>query len=107
MFTLVLAVRELLILASILFADEASILPSDPLFYLHHGNLDRIWWKWQNANPSARMYAVSGNTNSTSPSTSPQLTLDFLMPFTTLSAPVKVEDVMDTTSAPWCFTYDY
>ncbi|KAH6908712.1 hypothetical protein BKA70DRAFT_1385955 [Coprinopsis sp. MPI-PUGE-AT-0042] len=80
--------------------------PGDPLFYLHHGNLDRIWWKWQNAKPSTRMYAISGNTNSSSPS-SPQLTLDYQMPFTTLSTPVRVENVMDTNSAPWCFTYDY
>ncbi|KAH6908710.1 hypothetical protein BKA70DRAFT_1400292 [Coprinopsis sp. MPI-PUGE-AT-0042] len=80
--------------------------PGDPLFYLHHGNLDRIWWNWQTAKPSTRMYAISGNTNSSSPS-SPQLTLDYLMPFTTLSAPVRVEGVMDTTSASWCFNYDY
>ena len=26
---------------------------NDPLFFLHHRNIDRIWWKWQKDNPNA------------------------------------------------------
>jgi len=25
--------------------------PADPIFWMHHGNLDRLWWVWQNDNP--------------------------------------------------------
>lgn len=32
----------------------------DPLFFLHHTNLDRLWWEWQSANLSSRLYAISG-----------------------------------------------
>jgi tyrosinase len=21
--------------------------PADPLFWMHHANIDRLWWKWQ------------------------------------------------------------
>ncbi|EAU89028.1 hypothetical protein CC1G_09997 [Coprinopsis cinerea okayama7 len=80
--------------------------PADPLFYLHHGNLDRIWWKWQNADPENRMYAISGPTTQRPPFT--QVTLDFVMPFTTLLKPgeeVTVRDVMETDGELGCFTY--
>lgn len=30
----------------------------DPLFFLHHTNLDRLWWDWQQADPDARTYAI-------------------------------------------------
>jgi tyrosinase len=25
--------------------------PADPLFWLHHANIDRLWAEWQKANP--------------------------------------------------------
>ncbi|KAK4227758.1 hypothetical protein QBC38DRAFT_183263 [Podospora fimiseda] len=32
--------------------------PGDPLFYFHHGMLDRIWWLWQMQDPERRINAV-------------------------------------------------
>jgi len=28
---------------------DASISPADPVFWLHHANLDRLWWGWYNS----------------------------------------------------------
>ncbi len=25
---------------------DASVSPADPVFWLHHANLDRLWWTW-------------------------------------------------------------
>lgn len=30
--------------------------PNDPVFWLHHANIDRIWWLWQNATTPRRPY---------------------------------------------------
>lgn len=35
-----------------------SASPSDPLFFLHHTNLDRLWWNWQQVAPDTRTYEI-------------------------------------------------
>lgn len=34
--------------------------PGDPLFYLHHAFIDKIWWDWQSADLDARLYSIGG-----------------------------------------------
>lgn len=34
--------------------------PGDPLFFLHHTYLDRVWWQWQQKNLTARLTDISG-----------------------------------------------
>lgn len=35
-----------------------SASPAEPLFFLHHTNLDRLWWNWQQASPDNRTYDI-------------------------------------------------
>lgn len=35
--------------------------PGDPVFYLHHGYLDRLWWEWQSRDLSTRLTEIGGN----------------------------------------------
>lgn len=49
----------------------------DPLFYLHHGNLDHITWLWQQQDPATRLYQVGGNVIPFAWGSSPNVTLDF------------------------------
>ncbi|KAJ4297425.1 hypothetical protein N0V88_004348 [Collariella sp. IMI 366227] len=37
--------------------------PADPIFYLHHANLDRVWWSWQKLNLKTRLTDISGPIN--------------------------------------------
>lgn len=34
--------------------------PGDPLFYLHHANMDRLWWEWEQADFAARSVDIAG-----------------------------------------------
>ncbi|KAI1378958.1 Di-copper centre-containing protein [Hypoxylon crocopeplum] len=35
--------------------------PGDPIFYLHHGYLDKLWWDWQSLDLSTRLTEIGGN----------------------------------------------
>ncbi|KAK4173962.1 putative tyrosinase [Triangularia setosa] len=35
--------------------------PGDPVFYLHHAWLDRLWAQWQDLNPEVRLREMGGN----------------------------------------------
>jgi tyrosinase len=45
--------------------------PGDPLFYLHHTWLDKLWQDWQSRNVSARLSAIGGTNQGVDPSKFP------------------------------------
>ncbi|TEB25523.1 Di-copper centre-containing protein [Coprinellus micaceus] len=77
---------------------------NDPVFYLHHTGLDRIWWQWQQADLANRLYAMGGKVNNTPPYG--QVTLDYTMEFPRLSTSASVRSAMDIRAEPYCYTYD-
>ncbi|PPR08304.1 hypothetical protein CVT24_000763 [Panaeolus cyanescens] len=76
--------------------------PGDPLFFLHHANLDRIWRSWQMSTPS-RLFEVTGRSTVDPPYTN--ITLDFILDVQTLGPAVAIRDIMDIQSSPGCYTY--
>ncbi|KXN72573.1 Di-copper centre-containing protein [Conidiobolus coronatus NRRL 28638] len=62
--------------------------PNDPIFWIHHGFVDYIWWEWQQRHPSAASdYPTDPNTTLLS----------------TYNVPVST--TFDTTSSEYCYTY--
>lgn len=35
--------------------------PGDPIFFLHHTYLDKLWWEWQSQDLSQRLTEIGGN----------------------------------------------
>ncbi|KAF7561298.1 hypothetical protein G7046_g2846 [Stylonectria norvegica] len=89
--------------------------PGDPLFYLHHANMDRLWDKWQHNNWPARKYDISGpDTQFAYPYNFfgdipyKNITLDYTMDFSKLipgKQYIQVKDVMDIQGGELCYTY--
>lgn len=75
---------------------------SDPVFFLHHAQLDRLWWDWQRrrSRENLRQYNGRHMRNSTG-----NASLDDLLVYGAVSQPVPVAAVLDTTSALLCYTY--
>ncbi|KAL5034936.1 hypothetical protein BDV3_004429 [Batrachochytrium dendrobatidis] len=79
-----------------------SLIPlsaQDPIFYLHHANVDRIWYLWQKRHGNAYGGLRSNN--------SPSKTTDILSMFKVTNQPdLSVSQVLNTTSSAYiCYTY--
>ncbi|CCO33139.1 hypothetical protein BN14_07210 [Rhizoctonia solani AG-1 IB] len=81
--------------------------PNEPLFWLHHTNVDRWWWKWQHLNNSARALQYTGNT--VQGSSELDATAQDIMPFLGLMGAneIPVSDVLLTNTSKLCYVYDY
>ncbi|CUA71510.1 hypothetical protein RSOLAG22IIIB_09641 [Rhizoctonia solani] len=77
--------------------------PNDPLFYLHHAQIDRVWAQWQGTNKT-RIYDYSGNTVQNV--TTNTALLSDKMPMLDLAESRTVESIMDTKANGLCYTYD-
>ncbi|KAK3201173.1 hypothetical protein GRF29_213g1271195 [Pseudopithomyces chartarum] len=75
--------------------------PGDPVFWLHHGMVDRHFRIWQNAD-SARLSYIDGTAAGGTP-----LTLDTSIVLNGLMPNMKVRDVMNTVASPMCYKYNY
>ncbi|KAK3349047.1 hypothetical protein B0T25DRAFT_458687 [Lasiosphaeria hispida] len=81
------------------------ISPGDPAFFLHHGQIDRIFWIWQMLDFPHRQSVFGTQTFLNFPP-SPDVTLDDIIDISPLAAPVKVRDMMNTVGGkPFCYVY--
>ncbi|RKP37296.1 hypothetical protein BJ085DRAFT_19981, partial [Dimargaris cristalligena] len=69
--------------------------PNDPIFWLHHTFLDKLWAEWQQKNANTRL-AYGGNNADGS-----AVSLDDAIP----GFNVSVRDVMDTRNSGYCYIY--
>ncbi|KDN40577.1 hypothetical protein RSAG8_08049, partial [Rhizoctonia solani AG-8 WAC10335] len=81
--------------------------PNEPLFWLHHTNVDRWWWKWQHLNNSVNALQYTGN--KVQESSELNATAQDLMPFLGLMGvgDLPVSDVLLTNTSKLCYGYDY
>ncbi|RWA12789.1 hypothetical protein EKO27_g2333 [Xylaria grammica] len=80
--------------------------PVDPVFFLHHGMVDRVYWIWQALHPSqAKTIAGTITLFNTPPSrdTSPNDTIDLGVN----APPQKIRDLLNTLGgSPLCYIYN-
>ncbi|RYP77635.1 hypothetical protein DL771_001003 [Monosporascus sp. 5C6A] len=79
--------------------------PNDPIFYLHHCNVDRLWWQWQTADIAARQTEYGGNRYQDDVATDATLYDDVPMVSGFVDESLVVSDIMWTQSGPFCYTY--
>ncbi|KAK4221932.1 hypothetical protein QBC38DRAFT_513289 [Podospora fimiseda] len=83
--------------------------PGDPAFYLHHTQIDRVWWIWQMQDLAKRTVEVSHTRTMMNFPPSANGTLDDLSGLGVLAPDVKVRDLMSTMGGlggKFCYIYE-
>ncbi|KAI0153378.1 hypothetical protein BJ166DRAFT_500349 [Pestalotiopsis sp. NC0098] len=83
--------------------------PLDPIFYLHHTNLDRAWWSWQTRDLEARVMDISGPlfAQDYHNEEGGNYTIDSIIRLgVTSPLEVRIGDIMHPQRGPLCYTYD-
>lgn len=75
--------------------------PNDPIFYLHHSQLDRVWWLWQMRDKENRVKDYGGEGDGRN------VTMSDTLPLAGLDKDVTVADIMDTEAGELCYRYMY
>ncbi|KAG4413531.1 hypothetical protein IFR04_013314 [Cadophora malorum] len=76
--------------------------PADPLFFLHHAQLDRLWSKWQNSKPGRRgTYEPRRSEDSED-----RASLTDVIEMGDLASEISVADIIDTEAGILCYNYD-
>ncbi|KAK7739334.1 hypothetical protein SLS63_001677 [Diaporthe eres] len=84
--------------------------PGDPAFWVHHGQMDRLWALWQTRDPSSRYAQLDNGTygHITWANSPPSrlAELDDIIDMGYAGPSIKIRDVMSTTSGPFCYFYE-
>ncbi|KAK3348902.1 tyrosinase-like protein [Lasiosphaeria hispida] len=81
---------------------KAMTAANDPLFFVHHAQLDRLWWKWQQDHPQTRLAEYRGfhMFNSTG-----EASLDDTLMFGGFTEDIAVRQAMNTEAGLLCYRY--
>ena len=78
-----------------------TILLLDPVFFLHHTQIDRLWWNWQHQKAS-RIREYAGFNGE---SEGQEVSLQDVLPMAGMEKDVIVEDILSTDTALLCYKY--
>lgn len=79
---------------------------ADPLFFLHHAQIDRLWWLWQQQDPEHRNLDFEGPVvSSDGDSVGVEASLMNSIRMLGFADDVVVRDVMKTDTALLCYKY--
>ncbi|KAK5712140.1 hypothetical protein LTR17_018095 [Elasticomyces elasticus] len=79
--------------------------PGDPWFFLHHGQIDRVWWIWQNQDLKNRQNAIAGTITILNQPPSRNGTVQDVIDLGFLAPDITIGDAMSTLDGPFCYIY--
>ena len=85
---------------------DVAVSPGDPAFYLHHGQIDRVYWMWQMLDFENRQGVWGTGTALDDPS-SANVTVEDYVELLPLNGPIQIKDLMNVVGGtPLCYVYE-
>ena len=82
-----------------------TVVCSDPYFFLHHAQIDRTWWIWQNQDLKNRQNAIAGTITILNTPPSRNGTLSDILDLGVNGAPITIGSAMSTLGGEFCYIY--
>lgn len=79
--------------------------PGDPAFFLHHAQIDRTWWIWQNQDIANRQNAIAGTITLNNSPPSRNGTLEDYLSMGVNADDIQIKDAMSTLAGSFCYIY--
>ncbi|TKA75529.1 hypothetical protein B0A55_03540 [Friedmanniomyces simplex] len=79
--------------------------PGDPWFFLHHAQIDRTWWIWQNQDLKNRQNAIAGTITILNEPPSRNGTLQDMLNLGFLAPEITMASAMSTLGGEFCYVY--
>ncbi|KAH8681383.1 tyrosinase [Xylariales sp. PMI_506] len=80
--------------------------PNDPMFWLHHAQIDRTWWIWQNQQPVERAFAIAGTLTIGNVPPSANSTIEDSIDLGYNADGVAIKEVVSTVGGLLCYVYE-
>lgn len=78
--------------------------PQDPAFFLHHGQIDRLWATWQ-AGGANRRWTYNGTATIFNGASTPEVSNGTVLDFGVLGGPRTAEEVANPKAGDYCYVY--
>ncbi|KAK1957583.1 Di-copper centre-containing protein [Colletotrichum sublineola] len=76
---------------------------NDPVFYLHHAQIDRLWWQWQNRDAPRRLSGYDGQPETNQ--SSQIMKVETNLHYGSFVDSISISKVMDTENGFLCYRY--
>ncbi|EUC50002.1 hypothetical protein COCMIDRAFT_82953 [Bipolaris oryzae ATCC 44560] len=86
-------------------AGDVKNSPGEPLFWLHHASIDRLWWLWQQGNLATRNFEIGGNLVPEVYGNETEVTPKFEIQLGAVAGTVALAKLLDARGEVFCYSY--
>ncbi|CAG9981060.1 unnamed protein product [Clonostachys byssicola] len=80
--------------------------PNEPMFWLNHANIDRLWWIWQNQKPIDRAFMINGTMTTGNEPPSADATMEDIIDMGDyVGGSSAIKHHVSTVAGQYCYIY--